>query len=83
MSSKKSSKRIFTREELDDLRLRKVVTDEELAAHLHEGIETIHTWRRAEIIPVIKLGYRTLRYNIEAVEAALLRREVKAKGRRQ
>jgi predicted site-specific integrase-resolvase len=55
-----------------------LLSDKELASALGEKIRTIHTWRRAGILPYVKLGYRTLRYNQDACEAALLRREVKA-----
>jgi len=59
-----------------------LLTDEELAERIGEPVERINRWRRAGIIPVIKLGYRTLRYHQESVEASLLRRQIKAKGMR-
>ena len=59
---------------------RKLLTDEELATELGSGFKkrTIATLRRAGKIPVVKIGYRTLRYNLDAVLDALSKREVKA-----
>ena len=63
---------------------KKLLTNEELAPALgFEKVGTVDRLRRKGVIPYIKLGYRTLRYNLEAVEAALLRLEVKEKGRRK
>ena len=74
-----SVRKLTDQEQLD--RIRKLITDKELAAHLRESVHAINRWRRDGVIPYVKLGYRTMRYNLEAVEAALLRRQVMAKRR--
>jgi predicted site-specific integrase-resolvase len=59
----------------------KLLTDDQLASRLDTpGVtkRTIVSWRRAGLIPFIKLGYRTYRYDLERVLTALGRREVKA-----
>lgn len=48
----------------------------ELAAALGESERTIRTWRQAGVIPSIVVGYRTYRYTIEDVMAALEKRVV-------
>src|SRR5262249_48023718 len=80
MSPRKlSSKKRLTAEELAS---RKLLTDEELAPAIGIKVDTINRLRRTGVILYVKLGYRTLRYNQEAVEAALMRREIKARGTR-
>jgi hypothetical protein len=61
---------------------KKLLTAEQLVAELDCGLNTrnIASLRRAKKIPVIRIGYRTLRYDAEKVFAALMRREVKANG---
>jgi hypothetical protein len=62
--------------------MKKFLTDEELAAELGSKFtpRTIATLRRAGKIPVIKLGYRSLVYDLDKVLAALSKREIKAVG---
>ena len=59
---------------------RKLLTDVELAAELGTGFKTrtIASLRRTGKIPFVRIGYRTLRYNLDAVLEALAKREVKA-----
>jgi hypothetical protein len=61
---------------------KKLITAEQLVAELDCGLTTrsIASLRRAKKIPVVKIGYRTLRYDAEKVMAALMRREIKANG---
>jgi hypothetical protein len=61
---------------------RKILTGRRIAAALNKKAYTIERWRRLGIIPYLKLGYRSIRYDLEAVEAVLLRREIKARGKR-
>jgi hypothetical protein len=56
------------------------LTDEELANELHEKVYTINQWRRRGIIPVLDLGYRTKRYDLASVKAALLKRQLRARA---
>jgi hypothetical protein len=58
---------------------KKLLTDKQLVAELDCGINErgIATLRRAKKIPVVRIGYRTLRYDAEKVMAALQRREVR------
>ncbi len=60
--------------------IKQLLTDQELAIELGTGFKrrTIASLRRAGKIPVIKIGYRTLRYDLDAVMAALSKREIKA-----
>jgi hypothetical protein len=58
------------------------LTGEELASALNERLYTINKWRRKGIIPAIDLGHRTKRYDFESVKAALLKRQLKARGQR-
>jgi predicted site-specific integrase-resolvase len=55
------------------------LTIEELAAALGERVYTINQWRRKGKIPVINLGYRTKRYDLQSVKAALLKRQQRAR----
>jgi hypothetical protein len=57
------------------------LTDEELATALGEKVYTINTWRRRGLIPHLDLGYRTKRYDLESVKAALLKRQLRARAR--
>lgn len=63
-----------------------LVSDRTLARELSERldanitVQSIALWRRSGKIPYVKLGYRTLRYDLHKVLAALVRREVKAIG---
>jgi hypothetical protein len=63
-----------------------LVSDRTLAQQLSERLDATITvgaiarWRRSGRIPYHKLGYRTLRYDVQKVLDALSKREVKAKG---
>jgi hypothetical protein len=74
----------LTSEELVAACKGKLLTDEELAAALGTGFtpRSIATLRRAGKINYIRIGYRTIRYNLQSVLASLGRREVKAVGTR-
>jgi hypothetical protein len=54
-----------------------LLIEEELAAVLGEEPRTIRTWRHDGIIPAVVVGHRTIRYRLEAVMAALRKREVR------
>jgi hypothetical protein len=56
------------------------LTDLELAQRLPVGLtkNSVRNLRVAGKIPFLKLGYRTFRYNLDAVVAALNRFEIKA-----
>ena len=55
-----------------------VLDPRELAAALGESERTIRTWRKAGILPVIHCGYRTYRFKLPDVMAALERRTIRA-----
>jgi hypothetical protein len=55
----------------------RLLTSDELAVVLGESPRIVTTLRQKGIIPYLKLGHRTIRYNESAVMAALLEREVK------
>jgi hypothetical protein len=52
----------------------------ELAKELGESERTILTWRQRGILPVIDCGYRSKRYRLADVFAALKTREIQAIG---
>jgi hypothetical protein len=54
-----------------------LLTAEELANQLGEAPRTITTWRQRGIIPWIDVGYRSKRYKLADVLAALERRTIK------
>ncbi len=56
------------------------LTAAQIAEHLGEPLYTIRKWARTRLIPSIRLGHRTRRYDLEAVKAALVKRTVKAIG---
>jgi hypothetical protein len=60
-------------------KMKKLLTDKQLVAELDCGLTTrsIASLRRAKKIPVVKIGYRTLRYDLERVVSALQRREIR------
>jgi hypothetical protein len=58
-----------------DLRLR---TAEEVCQELGLNIHRFHRLRRKHLIPFIKLGYRSYKYDILDVRTALNRLRVKA-----
>lgn len=53
-----------------------LLDEPELATTLGESERTIRTWRQAGVIPVIVCGYRTRRYRLDDVLAALEKRTV-------
>jgi hypothetical protein len=56
-----------------------LVTAAELALELKvPSADSVRRLARRRIIPVIKLGYRTMRFDLEKCREALARREVKA-----
>ena len=57
------------------------LTAVELASELHEPVFTIKRWSRQGIIPTIDLGWRTKRFDLASVRAALLKRQ-KIAGRK-
>jgi len=60
---------------------KKLLSDQELVAHLAMKGVTVHTigrWRRSKKIPVVRLGYRSLFYDPDKVVAALAKHEVRA-----
>jgi hypothetical protein len=57
-----------------------LLTLTELAAALGETERTVRRWKGMGIVPVLVLGHRSLRFRLDAVLAALGKREVK--GRR-
>jgi hypothetical protein len=58
------------------------LTAEELAAELNQKVFTINSWRRKGLIPHIDAGYRTKLFDLVSVKAALLKRQLKARGAR-
>jgi predicted site-specific integrase-resolvase len=56
-----------------------LLTGRELAEAIRFPHRTIQRWTQTGVIPVIYFGHRTLRYNLESVQAALLAREIVAK----
>jgi len=63
---------------------KKLVTDEELVQAVNQALSTnystrsILNMRQAKRIPYVRLGYRTLRYDVDQVLHALTRHQVKA-----
>jgi hypothetical protein len=52
-------------------------TEAELARALGERERTIRNWRCKGIIPYLTLGHRSIRYRLDAVLAALEKRQIK------
>ena len=50
---------------------------QELAAALGETVRTIRNWQYKNIIPYLSLGKRQVRYRLDAVLAALEKRQIK------
>jgi excisionase family DNA binding protein len=55
------------------------LTAKELAERLGEKVFTIQRWSRNKVIPTIKLGHRTVRFDYESVIAALLKKQGRAR----
>jgi predicted site-specific integrase-resolvase len=56
-----------------------LLTSRELGEAIRFPHRTIQRWTQEGLIPVIYIGHRTLRYDLEAVKAALLRRTIIAR----
>ena len=56
-----------------------LLTAEELANQLGEEPRTILTWRQRGVIPFIDAGYRSKRFKLADVLAALEKRTIKAR----
>jgi hypothetical protein len=54
-----------------------LLTDQQLARKLGATCRQIRSWRVRRIIPSIRLGYRTIRFRLESVIAALEKRSIK------
>jgi excisionase family DNA binding protein len=50
---------------------------DELARALGESVRTIRNWKSKGLIPVLMLGHKTLRFRLDAVLAALEKRQIK------
>ena len=50
---------------------------DELARALGESVRTVRNWRARGLIPVLVLGHKTLRFRLDAVLAALDKRQIK------
>ena len=50
---------------------------QELAAALGETVRTIRNWQYKNILPYLSLGKRQVRYRLDAVLAALEKRQIK------
>jgi hypothetical protein len=53
-------------------------SEAELATALGEDPRTIRNWRHSGRIPYLKLGYRTVRFNLDSVMFALGKNEVRS-----
>jgi hypothetical protein len=51
----------------------------ELSLALGESERTIEYWRSIGVIPFLRVGHRTVRFDLSRVKAALMRREVRAR----
>jgi len=58
----------------------KLVSIEEIAEQIPLPVRTVRTLMANGVIPFLKLGHRTIRFQPTKVERALARREVKAKN---
>jgi hypothetical protein len=78
---KKNNKHADLQREADEELNPRLLTDEQIARKLGHGFtaNSINRMRRARQIPVVRIGYRTLRYSLEDVIAALHRRTIKAR----
>ena len=60
---------------------RKLLTAEQLAKELRVSVETIDGWGRSGKIPRIRISHKIIRFDRDAVIAALSQSEGKANGR--
>jgi len=54
-----------------------LLTEVELAGALGEEVRTVRYWRYKGLIPYLSLGHRSIRFRLDAVLAALDKRQVK------
>jgi hypothetical protein len=54
-----------------------LLTADQLAAELGESVRTIRTWKQRHVIPFCAISYRTQRFVLADVLAALNRRTIK------
>jgi len=71
------------RQALKQKAVMKYCNKHELARLLGVSHHTITFWRRRQIIPFIKTGYRSVRYDVAECEAALARLKIVPKWLRQ
>jgi hypothetical protein len=78
---KKNNKQADLQRETDEALNERLLTDEQLARKLGYGFtpRSVNRMRRALQIPVVRIGYRTLRYSLDDVIAALHRRTITAR----
>jgi hypothetical protein len=78
---KKSNKDADLQRDADEAFNDRLLTDEQLARKLGYGFtaRSVNRMRRARQIPVVRIGYRTLRYDLEQVVTALHKRTIKAR----
>ncbi len=78
---KKNNKHADLQREANEALNERLLTDEQLARKLGHGFteRTVNRLRRERRIPVVRIGYRTLRYDLEEVVAALHKRTIKAR----
>jgi excisionase family DNA binding protein len=57
-------------------RFAELLDEKQLASVLNQTPRTIRSWRHAGKIPFYRIGYRSLRFNLSHVVAALQRYEV-------
>ena len=56
----------------------KIVNTKRLSKELEQSERTITTWRIQKKIPFIRMGYRTILFDVDKVKAAIEKFEVKA-----
>lgn len=57
-----------------------LLTAEQLAEELGESSRTIRTWKQKHVIPFVAISYRTQRFVLADVLAALARRTIKPRN---
>ena len=75
---KKTNKQRVQHREVENDRL---LTNKQLARKLGHGFTaySVNRMRRARQIPVVRIGWRTLRFDLDAVIEALHKRTIKAR----
>lgn len=74
METKKSARKKYNRRGNGAL-----LNTQEIAKALGENERTIISWRQNHVIPVIDCGHRSKRFLLDAVMAALAKREIKVR----